>query len=140
MRLQAHPPERRRRSTVLAAHGCCCCCCCLHTIGGIVAAAVESSRASTPQARLTVRTYWWLTLGSTVLGFAGIALQEGAGPALLALILCLPVAQLNASFLSLLIHMFTPLDLRTVGRLAWKSTVWAGIGFLLWFGPCVMTK
>ncbi len=131
MKLLAHPPERRRRGTTLAAHGCCCCCCCcLHTLGGLVGAAVEAAKVSSPDGRRTVRTYWWTLLGTTVLGIAGFSMKErgGLGVVLVLAALALPLAQLNASFLTLLFSTMMPLDLRVLGRLTWKAFLWAFIG------------
>ncbi len=141
MKLHAHPPERRRRGVVLAAHGCCCCCCCcLHTLGGLIGAAVEGSKASAPEGRKTVRAYWWTLLATTVLGVAGFAVKdrEGAGVVLVIAALAFPLAQLNASFLVLLMSTLTPIDIRVLGRLTWKAFLWAFIGAAIMLVPLLL--
>lgn len=138
MKLRAHPPERRRRGVTLAAHGCCCCCCCcLHTLGGLIGAAVGSTKAPTPEARRTVKAYWLLFLASTVLGVIGFMSQNRGelGISLLVTFICLPAAQLNASFMTLLVGLFKPLDLPTLGRITWKAFFWGLIGFIVMAVP-----
>ena len=141
MKLQAHPPERRRRGVTLAAHGCCCCCCCcLHSLGGLIGGAVASTKAATPEARRTVRAYWWLFLASTATGVAGLAVQN-RHEIVVALVLGaigLPLAQLMASFLIFLAGMIWPMDLRTLWRITWKSFLWAAVGALVMAVPLVM--
>jgi hypothetical protein len=136
MDFRTHPPERRRRGTVLAVHGCCCCCCCcLHTMGGLIAVAVEGTKTTSPEARRTVRVYWWILLATSALGVASFTVKEHIGIGLLALLMGFPLAQLNASFLTLLASMFTPIDLRMLGRLTWKGLLWGAIGFLVMAVP-----
>ena len=141
MKLSAHPPERRRRGTTLAAHGCCCCCCCcLHTLGGITGAAVEGAKTSSPEGRRTVRIYWWTLLATTVLGIVGYSLRMPGeiGVVLVLAALAFPLAQLNASFLTLLISTMTPLDLRVLGRLTWKAFLWAFVGAAIMLVPLLI--
>ena len=141
MKLHAHPPERGRRGTVLAAHGCCCCCCCcLHTLGGVIAAAVVSVKAGPPEARRTVRVYWLSLLATVVLGLAAAAMQESFVVALVLGALLLPVGQLNASFFTLIVSTFVPLDLRTLGQLTWKAFLWALIGAVVMLVPFLISQ
>ena len=137
MKVVAHPPERRRRGTTLAAHGCCCCCCCccLHTLGGLIAGGVASARAKSPEGRRTARAYWLLVLVTGGIGFAGMAAKEGGAAGLLLLALGLPLAQLNASLLTLLLAAVVPLDLRALGSITWKSLMWAVIGLIVMIAP-----
>ncbi len=137
MKVVAHPPERRRRGIVLAAHGCCscCCCCCLHTLGGLVAGGVAGAKAKSPEGRRTARAYWLLVLFTGAVGYAGMAAKEGSGAGLLLLALGLPLAQLNASVLTLLLSAFVSLDLRALGRITWKSFLWAVVGLIVMIAP-----
>ena len=139
MELHRHPPERRRRGVVLAAHGCCCCCCCcLHSLCGLVGSAVASGEAKSPEAKRTVWIYWGLALFSTAVGVAGISVQESFGVALVLAALGLPLAQLNASFLTLCASLFVAVDLRTLGRVTWKGFWWGLVGFLVMAVPLML--
>lgn len=135
--LSRYPAERRRRSVTLAAHGCCCCCC-LHSIGGIAGALLGGRHAESPEARRTVRVYWISVAISLALGVAGLGMQGAGAFSLLFIAVYLPLAQLNASFLTLCAKMFMELDLPTLGRITWKSLLWAVIAFILMVVPFVL--
>jgi streptolysin S family bacteriocin protoxin len=146
MNLVKHPPERRRRSVTLAAHGCCCCCCCcLHSLGGLIGSGIAGAKASTDEARRTVKVYWLIFLASVVIGFVGIVVQnyrpgsrEGPIVALILTALGLPLAQLNASFLTLCAGMVWALDKPTLGRITWKGLLWAIVGALIMIVPAML--
>ena len=108
---------------VLAAHGCCCCCC-LYVVGGLIGAAFGGAEATTPAARRTVRVYWLCVLLSVALGAAGLALSQGVGFSMILMLFYLPLAQFNASFLTLCAKIFLDIDLPTLGRITWKSFFW----------------
>ncbi len=137
MKLLVHPPERRRRGIVLAAQGCCCCCCCccLHTLGGLIAGGIASAKTKSPEGRRTARAYWLLVLATGLIGYLGLTSKEGSTAGLLLLALGLPLAQLNASFLTLLLSAVLPLDLRALGSITWKSFLWAVIGLIVMIVP-----
>jgi len=118
----------------LAAHGCCCCCC-LHALGSLSGAAFGGRKATEPAARRTVRIYWGLTLASIALGAAGMAVTQGIDIALLLGLLYLPLAQFNASFLTLLVKIFAEIDLPTLGRITWHSFLWGLVGFVVMAVP-----
>jgi hypothetical protein len=128
------PPERRRRSVTLAAHGCCCCCC-LHALGSLSGAAVASSRAKEPAARRTVLVYWLLVLASTLLGTAGMLMTQSLDFTIIVGLLYFPLAQFNASFLTLCAKIFVEIDLRTLGRITWHSFLWGLVGFIVMAVP-----
>lgn len=135
--LSRYPAERRRRSVTLAAHGCCCCCC-LHAIGGVAGALLGGRGAKSPEAKRTVRVYWVSVALSLIVGVAGLALQGAGALSLLFVAGYLPLAQLNASFLTLCAKIFMDLDLPTLGRLTWKSLLGAIIAFVVMVGPFIL--
>lgn len=135
--LKRYPSERPRRSVTLAAHGCCCCCC-LHSLGGLAGALLGGRHAQSPEARRTVKVYWALVALSLLLGITGLALNGAGAFSLLFIAGYLPLAQLNASFLTLCAKMFMELDLRTLGSITWKSLLWAIIAFLVMVVPFML--
>lgn len=137
------PPERRRRGTTLAAHGCCCCCCCcLHSLGGLIGAAIV--RGATPEAKRTVRAYWWTFLVLVVLSLIlGLSTQrEPVAFTVIVMALMLPAGQLLTSVFVLMLSAVLPepLDLRTLGRLTWKGFLWGLVGFLIMAVPLLISS
>ena len=141
MEIRALPPERARRAGgVSACCCCCCCCCCLHTIGGVVGAALGGRNAPGVEQRRTIKIYWL-----SFLAVMGVTLLAGAASgelpmALLLILGALPVGQL---FTSLLVLVMTavlpnPISLPQLGRITWKSAVWAVAGLILWLVPILL--
>jgi hypothetical protein len=111
VRLVVHPPERQRQRAgvpVQAGDCCsCCCCCCLHSLGsliGAVAAGREPVRdTSTPPSAVSAASiFWWtvlvLILIATVLGLPFMVVGG-----LFVSLMALPLVQLLASLVTLLI-------------------------------------
>ena len=94
-------------------------------------AAIGAAGAKSPEARRTVRVYWLSFLLSLLLGAAGIAISEGPGVSIVLMLVYLPLAQFNASFLTLCAKIFLDIDLPTLGRVTWKSFLWSLITFIV---------
>lgn len=159
IRVTAHRPERRRRSLVTLHCGggccCCCCCCCLHSIGSLIGATVapKGERAPAGPAYLPadddepasgvsgVSVYWWCLLAVIAVAFAfGLATGHATGGliALGAIIVLLPLLQLFASLLAMLILAASSQPDRSyqfgqVGRITLGAVVGglAGLGIMI---------
>jgi streptolysin S family bacteriocin protoxin len=142
MNLRKLPPERRRKSVTLAAHGCCCCCCCcLHSVGGLIGSAVAGTKAHGEEARRTVKVYWLVLLGLTVLTVASLSnvdRRPHVGLGLILTAMVLPGVQLGASFFTLCASMFLALDKGTLGRITWMGFLWGLVGFLVMAVPLIL--
>lgn len=138
MQIRALPAERARRPAgVAACCCCCCCCCCLHTIGGVVGAALGTRRPLDEAERRTNRLYWSSFGVLVVLTFLAAALAGEAAAGVFLVLGALPLGQLFTSLIVLLLGpvLPQPVSLPRLGRITWKSTLWAVGGLLLWLVP-----
>lgn len=139
--VQAHEPERRRRSVVVAPCCCCsCCCCCLHSIGSLTAAITAGATESgQPAAGL----YWRCVVGVLIATAVGSVVMTGnpGGGFLVVLIaiLALPVVQLAASLVAVVLILVLPCSDRAaflwaIGKITLWTVLGAVIGLLMMFG------
>jgi hypothetical protein len=167
------PERRRRSSVIAAqACCCCCCCCCLHTIGGLVGALVGSvirldptPRYADPDAEFPFRrdeelptfvvpaslVYWVVFSLASGLAWTGYVLYQMSGApnsqemieGAVILIMLLPVVQLLASILALIVVALLPrsvspdrpVALRRVGFITLWSFVGTMVGTLIMLLP-----
>lgn len=121
--VEAHPPERGAPRSVVVACGCscCCCCCCLHSVGGVIGAAIASAGGAAAGDALVSRSIakriYWVAVLFLVACIPGPLFAPGHGVheiddafwiAFLGVALGLPVIQLGAAVLSLLVVLVAP--------------------------------
>jgi hypothetical protein len=144
-RFFALPPERGSRSVILAGGcctTCCCCCCCLHVVGGLIGAAITAAaptQAATYPVRYAKAAYWKSLLYCTVLAVLLASAAGGYWWGIGVLFVGLPLVQLLASLLAILLldgqrRGLRPPDLslakRTIGLIAWRGVLGALLGLL----------
>jgi hypothetical protein len=103
VQFEKHQPERRRGASdrIMCGGGCCCCSCCLHSLGGLIGAAIATSRSGQPEDNLVVKYYWIVLVSLTGVTML-INLPNGVGMDVILTLLYLPLVQLAASAVTLL--------------------------------------
>lgn len=163
VRIERLPPERLERFVVvggMCCSSCCCCCCCLHTLGGLVGAAMGSvwavapkavdaasaaggQRAAAGEARsgaaITVAVHWTVVVALSVTAFVLCSLadmRDGIWIGLAAVVLGMPVFQLAAFFVGLVLAPLFPVpdklaSVKALGKIVLVSFLGSVVGALL---------
>lgn len=141
---QAHPPERRRRTTgQVCCCGCSCCCCCLHTLGSLVGASIIAARspkptAANPQIVTHLGTGIYYKSLAVLVVLIGIGCSHEISMLLLVLLLCMPLVQLAASLISVIVLAFSKSPEKSAAlKQVWAITAWTVAGGLIGIGVMV---
>jgi hypothetical protein len=147
-------PERGPRGAAAAPAGqCCCCCCCLHSLGGLIGALTATAKpvpaeqvptATTDKPQLAPKhsatgLYWTIVLivsGLFVSYNFAVERHPDDGESLLIIALALPVIQLFASFLVVIVIGFSTRPGRDIriahlGRITLRAFLGALIGVVI---------